>query len=279
MKITQVTLAFTLLAATNAAKKPSGVRRRQLQDDSFSMPAAIEEVEDLANCWPGSNEQAAWHRDTSMDWANGICKFHVDCESTSYSSEKECCDGAYANQWSKACLKNMPDYEEIAESVEPADEATDVEYVCDQPEAWHRDTSMGWANGVCVFNVDCEETSYASEGECCAGAYANQWSEACFKNMPKPPTPSPIAEGATLDVWYADWATPFEAAACTNAAPLPRGEATYPTMMECCNDVYAAQTSGMCVATAVANSAAEAVGGALDDLGGMLGFTEEEESP
>ena len=50
-------------------------------------------------------------------------------------------------------------------------------------------------------------------------------------------------------------------------------------MMECCNAVYAAPTSGMCVATAVANSAADAVGGALDGLGDMLGFTEEEESP
>jgi hypothetical protein len=35
----------------------------------------------------------------------------------------------------------------------------------------------------------------------------------------------------------------------------------------------------MCVATAVVDSAADAVGDALDDLGGMLGFTEEEESP
>merc|ERR1719253_653714 len=189
-----------------------------------------------------------------MGWADGVCVFNVNCDETSYDSERECCDGAFNFQWSKACLKNMQDYEEAADVAELAVAE------CTQDEAWHRDTSMGWANGVCIFNVNCDETSYATQGECCDGAYANQWSEACIRDLPEAErlVTATIEEGAELDVWWPDWPTPFENAACTNKAPLPRGEPTYATMFECCSNVYATQASGTCVA--MAQAAGDAVG-------------------
>lgn len=113
----------------------------------------------------------------------------------------------------------------------------------DPDPAWHPVYSAGWTNGYCRFTVDCNSPAYSSELACCKGAYTGQISGYCLSQLPQPPTQSPTDTGG-LDVYYPDYATPWNDAGCINARPLPSGRPTYSTMLACCKGAYAGQMSG-----------------------------------
>lgn len=116
----------------------------------------------------------------------------------------------------------------------------------DPDPAWHPVYSAGWTNGYCRFTVDCNSPAYSSELACCKGAYTGQISGYCLSQLPQPPTQSPTDTGG-LDVYYPDYATPWNDAGCINARPLPSGRPTYSTMLACCKGAYAGQMSGKCL--------------------------------
>ena len=59
------------------------------------------------NCG-GDTKPAAWHPEYFQGWSGGYCRYTVDCNSPSYSSELACCKGAYAGQVSGVCLRRLP---------------------------------------------------------------------------------------------------------------------------------------------------------------------------
>ena len=57
---------------------------------------------------------------------------------------------------------------------------------------------------------------------------------------------SPTSAGG-LDVYYPDYDTTWDKAACVNTRPMPSGRPVYLTMLACCKGAYAGQWSGYCI--------------------------------
>lgn len=115
-------------------------------------------------------------------------------------------------------------------------------------EAWHPTYLVGWTNGYCQFNLDCNSPSYSSELACCKGAYSGQRGSNCLNSLPNPPTGSPtdLGEG----VYYPDYGTLWSKATCKNDLPWsfgPNDRPTYTNMKDCCDNAYAGQVSGECL--------------------------------
>ena len=68
----------------------------------------------------------------------------------------------------------------------------------------------------------------------------------CLSQLDSPPTTSPTSTGG-LDVYYPDYETAWDKAACVNTRPMPSGRPVYSTMLACCKGAYAGQMSGYCL--------------------------------
>ena len=72
----------------------------------------------------------------------------------------------------------------------------------------------------------------------------------CLSQLESPPTISPTSAGG-LDVYYPDYDTAWDKAACVNTRPMPSGRPIFSTMIACCKGAYGGQMSGYCLSQAV----------------------------
>eukprot|EP00581_Thalassiosira_minuscula_P014427 CAMPEP_0183737190 /NCGR_PEP_ID=MMETSP0737-20130205/51269_1 /TAXON_ID=385413 /ORGANISM="Thalassiosira miniscula, Strain CCMP1093" /LENGTH=139 /DNA_ID=CAMNT_0025971415 /DNA_START=6 /DNA_END=422 /DNA_ORIENTATION=+ len=92
--------------------------RHKQHHQKQAQPAEAEEEEEEGlrqlqggenGCWETPLPPAAWHPTNDLvSWSNGYCEFIVDCNTPSYNSQLECCNGAYVNQLSGECLSRLP---------------------------------------------------------------------------------------------------------------------------------------------------------------------------
>ena len=69
----------------------------------------------------------------------------------------------------------------------------------------------------------------------------------CLSQLESPPTMSPTSSAGGLDVYYPNYDTVWDKAACVNTRPMPSGRPFYPTMLDCCKGSYSGQMSGFCL--------------------------------
>ena len=184
------------------------------------------------NCW-GDTKPAAWHPQYSQGWSDGHCRYTVDCNSPSYSSELACCKGAYAGQVSGACLRRLPS----PPTSSPTGEGGGL-------AVYYPDYNTAWPDAKCinVAPMPSGRPTYSTMLACCKSAYAGQVSGKCLASLPHPPTTSPTPAGGLANFWYPDYDTPWAGAGCLNTLPLPYNNAndrpSYPTQFACCKGAY-----------------------------------------
>jgi len=91
---------------------------------------------------------------------------------------------------------------------------------------------------------------YATQLECCKGAFGGQTSGACIKGLPNPPTliPTITTVAGQGGGWYADYNTAWSNAGCKNTLPLPNhATIVYISQLECCKGAYNWQISNACI--------------------------------
>jgi len=234
MKISQATLSAIIVLGSPIVVASANLRA--------SEPApSIEEGRNLQNnCGGDTPPAAAWHPTYSAGWTNGHCRLTVDCNSPAYSTELECCKGAYGGQMSGECLKRLPN--------PPTTSPTSTGGL----DVYYPDYGMTWSEGKCVNTrpLPSGRPTYDSMLACCKGAYGGQMSGACLEQLPSPPTTSPTEVGG-VGLWYPDYETSWADAACLNTWPAPFNTGdrpTYENQLDCCKNAYGGQTSGACLA-------------------------------
>ncbi len=117
----------------------------------------------ITNC---SGGRAAWHPTYSAGWSNGFCRFTVDCNSPSYSSEVACCRAAYRGQITGFCLSQLPS--------PPTTSPTETGGL----DVYYPDYTRAWPEGVCINTrpLPSGRVTYSTMLACCKGAYAGQTS-------------------------------------------------------------------------------------------------------
>jgi hypothetical protein len=98
---------------------------------------------------------AGWRPDASLPSAEGLCVFAVDPNSPGYATNLECCNNAYQDQTSGACLAAAG-------------------------AAWSPNYEVSWSDATCVYGIYSDRPEYATNLECCNVAYAGQMSGACL---------------------------------------------------------------------------------------------------
>ncbi|EJK65095.1 hypothetical protein THAOC_14098, partial [Thalassiosira oceanica] len=154
-----------------------------------------------------------------------------------YPTQLECCKGAYAGQMSGACLSQL----ESPPTTSPTNTGN-------TGSLFYPDYSTAWPEAGCVnvLPVPSGRPTYTSHVACCKGSYGGQITGVCLSQLDSPPTTSPTSSGG-LDVYYPDYKTAWEKAACVNTRPMPSGRPVYSTMLACCKGAYAGQMSGYCL--------------------------------
>ena len=126
----------------------------------------------LSNCWSGKDPEKAWHPTYAAGWTNGYCRFTIDCNSPSYSSEVACCNGAYRGQRGNNCLNSLPN--------PPTGSPTDL-----GEGIYYPDYGTDWAVATCKndrpwpFGPN-DRPTYTNMKDCCDNAYGGQVSSECI---------------------------------------------------------------------------------------------------
>ncbi|EJK54291.1 hypothetical protein THAOC_26098, partial [Thalassiosira oceanica] len=154
-----------------------------------------------------------------------------------YLPQLECCKTSFGGQMSGACLSQLES--------PPTTSPTTAGNI---GSLYYPDYNTAWPDAGCinVLPVPSGRPTYASHLACCKGAYGGQVSGVCLSQLDSPPTMSPTSVGG-LDVYYPDYNTAWDKAACVNTRPMPSGRPAYSTMLACCKGSYAGQTSGYCL--------------------------------
>jgi hypothetical protein len=111
-----------------------------------------------------------------------------------------------------------------------------------------------WSLGKCVSDGDppSGRPNYPSLEECCNNAYGGQASNVCIGAALEgsaSESSAPQENGASSgDMWYPDCNSLWSMGKCTNTLPFENGRPTYSTQMECCQNAYRGQASGVCLA-------------------------------
>ena len=95
-----------------------------------------------------------------------------------------------------------------------------------------------------------DRPEYATQLECCKGAYGGQSSGKCLSELASPPTTSPTKAGGVGDEWYPDYSTAWSDAGCLNTLPKPFKDGdrpVYESQLDCCKAAYGGQSSGKCL--------------------------------
>ena len=229
-------------ASSSIVEQPAAVVEEQpsatTQDRSLT---AEEEAEGERKLWCDPKSSRGWHPVYNAGWTNGFCRYTVDCNSPTYSSELACCKGAYSGQTSGYCLSRLPN--------PPTSSPTGSGGL----DVYYPDYSRQWSDAYCINSrpMPSGRPTYTSMLACCKGAYAGQMSGKCLSMLPSPPTTSPTPAGGITDFWYPDYDTAWTEAGCLNTFPLPyknkNDRPNYKTQLECCKGAYGGQMSGKCI--------------------------------
>mmetsp|Transcript_33060 Transcript_33060/g.75500 ORF Transcript_33060/g.75500 Transcript_33060/m.75500 type:complete len:812 (-) Transcript_33060:177-2612(-) len=184
-----------------------------------------------------------WYPDYDTAWTSAGClntlplPYNNIKDRPNYSSQLECCKAAYAGQMSGACLSKL--------GSPPTTSPTNMGNTGSQ---YYPDYGTAWYDAGCInkLPVPSGRPTYTSHLACCKGAYGGQMSGACLSQLESPPSTSPTSAGG-LDVYYPDYGTAWDKAACVNTRPMPSGRPVYSTMLACCKGAYAGQMSGYCL--------------------------------
>jgi len=133
--------------------------------------AADQNERDLAsNCWGTTTPAAAWHPVYSAGWSQGYCRFTVDCNSPSFSTELACCKGAYSGQVSGYCVSQLPNPPTISPT--PSGGLS----------VYYPDYDRAWPEGICINTrpMPSGRPTYSTMLACCKGAYGGQMSGELF---------------------------------------------------------------------------------------------------
>lgn len=205
MKLINIYLATTIIGVADAMSL-RGVFHREHSEEVVASdtvtPAVKDEISarnlqavDLGNCPAGTAAPAAaWHPVYAAGWTNGHCRYAIDCNSPSYTSELSCCNGAYPGQVSGACLQSLPNPPTPSPTQEPE-------------EVWYPDYATAWSDAGCIntLPVPSGRPEFSSQLECCQKSYSGQVSGKCISMLPNAPTSSPTTFERTADFWYPDY--------------------------------------------------------------------------
>jgi hypothetical protein len=230
---------------------------------------------------------SAWYPDYNPIWADGKCINLGEPPSgrPNYPSLEECCSKSYGGQASGVCLGTVQDSPpggtgetettstsstgSVASTV-PQDESSpnspNSDPTNDETSPNNNDSSSEpsstaywpdynpiWSLGKCVSDGEppSGRPNYPSIEECCNNAYGGQASRVCV-GAAEGSTPEPSAlnenDESTGDMWYPDYNSLWSRGKCTNALPFENGRPSYSTQMECCQNAYRGQASGVCLA-------------------------------
>jgi surface protein len=178
---------------------------------------------------------AAYHPNYLLPWNQGKCELIVTCNSPSYSTELDCCKGAYGGQVSNYCISQLAN--------PPTTQPTKI----GGPDVYYPDYTVTWSEGICINTtpVPSGRPTYNSMLACCKAAYGGQMSMACIQALPTPPTGAPTILGG--GVFYPDYSLPWPEGKCINTVPVPNGRPAYTTELACCKGAYGGQMSMTCI--------------------------------
>ena len=183
----------------------------------------------------------SWHPDPYSGWLLGKCDYGISCHAPSYDTELECCNVGFALQESGYCHSHM--ISNNSATITPT-----IYY--------HPDYSVPWDIGTCINTLPLNpwnSPTYSTQLACCKKEFGAQMSNACIEGMVNPPTQSPTKTGGP-DIYYPDYSLSWEAGRCTNKVPRPSGWPTFPTMLACCQESYAGQSTRACKNAIPSNS-------------------------
>ena len=182
-----------------------------------------------------SNYYYYLYRDYSRPWPISGCVQVADCDSPGYADQVTCCAAQYGGQTGGACSSV------VTPTANPNIGKYYADYSTPWPAAGCKDT-LPHPISAAVF--------YATQLECCKGAFGGQTSGACIKGLPNPPTliPTITTVAGQGGGWYADYNTAWSNAGCKNALPLPNHAIiVYISQLECCKGAYNGQISNACI--------------------------------
>ena len=135
-------------------------------------------------------------------WPNAGCMKtlpHPISAAVFYTTQLECCKGAFGGQSSNACVMGLPNPPTAKPSVAPTTVAPTIKSpttLAGQGGGWYADYGTAWPNAGCKNTTPLPIHAtmfYATQLECCKGAFGGQTSNACVMGLPNPPTAKPTA--------------------------------------------------------------------------------------
>jgi len=193
---------------------------------------------------------AFWYPDYDSAWPDAGCLNTLPLpyananDRPTYSTQLECCKGAYGGQSSGKCLSQIASPPTTSPTLSGG-----------MAGFWYPDYESAWSDAGCKnemplpFNKG-DRPEYATQLECCKAAYGGQTSGKCLSELASPPTTSPTMAGGVGLEWYPDYTTAWSDAGCKNDVPLPfspNSRPVYATQLECCKAAYGGQSSGKCL--------------------------------
>jgi hypothetical protein len=219
---------------------------------------------------------SAYYPDYNSIWSLGKCINDGQPPSgrPNYGSLEECCNAAYAGQASGACLGLVAETSSSGETNTDSGESTAstssttsaVTTLSSQATTNHNDSSSEndtiayypdynpiWSLGKCISDgpPPSGRPNYNSLEDCCNNAYGGQASGVCLgvaSQDSSTETNPDLPETSDPSLWYPDYNPLWSQGKCTNALPLENGRPTYENQLECCQNAYRGQASGICLA-------------------------------
>jgi hypothetical protein len=220
----------------------------------------------------------AYYPDYNPIWSEGKCinDGEPPLGRPNHPTLEECCEKNYGGQASGICLGSVQDpsvgtdgantgSEEAPisspdsppnsqESEVPNDEIPSSSNN-DSPEsgstAFYPDYNPIWSLGKCVNDGEppSGRPNYPTLEECCSMAYGGQASGICLGAAMDDSSDPPDENGPSFgSMWYPDYNSLWSMGKCTNALPFENGRPTYGSQLECCQNAYRGQASGVCLA-------------------------------
>ena len=200
-----------------------------------------------------------FYADYSTPWFTAGCKNtlpHPPSATIFYTTQLQCCKAAFGGQTSNACVMGLPS----PPTAKPSVALTTIAPITKSPTTeagqgggWYADYGTPWPNAGCKNTIPLPVYAtmfYTTQLACCKAAFGGQYSGACIKGLPNPPTSKPTITTAAnqSNSWYADYGTPWLTGGCKNTLPLPNHAIIiYSSQLKCCKGAYGGQMSNACI--------------------------------
>jgi hypothetical protein len=221
----------------------------------------------------------AYYPDYNPSWSLGKCINDTPPPPgrPNFETLEECCSKSYGGQASGVCVgtSSQGSNTSPAETTIPPSSTTttstesDSNGVSSGPENTNSESPVNndggasyepsntvywpdynpiWSLGKCINDgpPPSGRPHYDSLEECCNNAYGGQVSGMCFSSISDPSDSQPDQQSPAL--WYPDYNPLWSQGKCSNVTPFVNGRPTYDTQLECCENAYRGQASGVCLA-------------------------------